>query len=253
MLARRSEGRVAKVVFAADFRQSVYGELGPDGCLLVYDPFRLVPPSEFNSPSDIIFNATFHPSGERWTGKMTGAAGMMRTQLADDCGQGRMWTIKLTSPSMSEGIECNFQYASKIGIILLDNNDGANYLIRFPTKDVKEIDAIIVNDTALNSIDGAEERVDRLLLRLTTVAEVDSIIMRWSQLKPVSERKAEELIFSDAQGEKIWVTREGGIEVSSSADVVFDLVYKIGGRFFTDDNEGNFYTPSRQSVQTVRG
>jgi hypothetical protein len=246
MLARRSEVHVAKIIFTADFHELVCGELGPEGCLLVYDPFRLVPPSEFNNPSDITFNATFHPSGERWTGKMTGASGMMRRQLADDSGQGRMWTIKLKSPPNSDAIECNFQYASRIGINLLDDNDGANYLIRFPVQDVKDIDAHV-----LKNPDNDKEKSDRLLVRVTTVPAVESVIVRWRQIQQLSERKIEELNQSAAQEGRIWATKEGGIEVSSSANVVFDLVYKINGRLFTDDNEGNFYMPAKQSVQTL--
>jgi len=75
------------------------------------------------------------------------------------------------------------------------------------------------------------------------VEKVETVSLRW-RLPSVagSARQTTPLQAVVAKGPaKTWQTPAGGVPIPAGATVVFDLVYSVGGRSYTDDNQGRWY------------
>jgi hypothetical protein len=85
--------------------------------------------------------------------------------------------------------------------------------------------------------------LDALVLEVASQPSVERINLRWRQANlPGFHRQESDLVCGSNQGsQKVWSSPPEGIPVPKKATVVFDLVYYVGGRKFTDDNQGRWY------------
>ena len=239
MLTRRSAGRRPKITFTADFHELVHGDLIPGPCRFRYDPFRIIPQYDYANPQPIKYHVRFHPSGGEWEQEGTCPPGVLKPYLLDVAGQGFMLESSFPMPNGCEELEFWFSYVDSKGQTLWDSAGGSNYRLRFPTHDLALERAQI--GTPPNSA------VDKLEVELTSLGVVQSVTLRSRLTQPAGQpRKETELVKSSAPGGRTaWITPDGGIDVPFGSTAVFDLVYTVSGRKFTDDNEGTWYLAER--------
>jgi hypothetical protein len=84
---------------------------------------------------------------------------------------------------------------------------------------------------------------DYLDVTIDSVPEVERVAVRWRMTHPAGHPRQEAvLVGADGpNGSKRWSLPPGGIPVAKGATVVFDAVYYVGGKKFTDDNQGCWY------------
>jgi hypothetical protein len=240
MAIRRSAGQSPQAVFTADFHQLVQGELRPGPCVIRYDPFRIVPAEEYAAPRPVTMHAAFHPTDKRWDCAVS-VPGRLHAYLMDISGQNLMLQQTFEVPAGCDELECWFSYTDSRGHELYDSHEGTNFWLRFPLHDLSFPHGVI--------IDSPDPGVDRLQIELTSLAVVDQIVARWRLTHPPGPRQTIALVSSAAPDDrKAWSIAPPGAPVATGATGVFDLVYTVGGRQFTDDNEGTWYLAAPAGV-----
>lgn len=239
MITRRSAAHRPQLTFTADFHELTQGDLVPGTIGLRYDPWRIVPPAEIaefpTSGKPVHAYAKFHPTGQYWEGDLWLHPGVRMDVIPDPAAQGPMLTADLPLAPGAEGVELWFSYVNEAGQSLWDSNGGKNYLLRFPTHDLD-----IVSAEVKTAPDGAS---DRFSVIVNSKAAVDSVTLRWRLTRlPNLPREERPLVASThGDGDKTWAAPDDGFIVPHNATVAYDLVYTIGDRKFTDDNEGTWY------------
>jgi hypothetical protein len=238
MKPRQNQGRRPQITFTSDFHELVQGDLVPGPCELRYDPLRLISADEVTSSKhEIHAHIRFHPSCETWEGTLVVPMNAPLSELASPTGQGYMLETKFTLPEGTDELEVWFSCTHAEGDSHWDSNDGKNHWLRFPLHDIKEV------QSAVRPPDKGNLAQSTLEFEVLTVPQVHSLLARWN-LPSFQDRPRVEtpLVASgESKGSKRWTTPEGGIPVPIGATVAFDLVYFIGDRKFTDDNQGRWY------------
>ena len=138
-------------------------------------------------------------------------------------------------PSGCEELECWFSYMDATGQTHWDSAMGANFWLRFPAHDLNLLRGEVVSLP--------EAGLDRLEVELESIPVVETIDLRWRLTQPSDQPRRQCALISAAahDARKGWAMPVGGVPVPSGATVVFDLVYTVGGRKFTNDNEGTWF------------
>lgn len=237
MKARQSEGRRPQITFTSDFHELVQGDLVPGPCVLRYDPLRLIPAEEADdSRHEIKAHVRFHPSGSTWEGTLVVPATAPLAELANPSGQGFMLETTFTLPEGTDELETWFSCTHDDGQTHWDSNDGKNQWLRFTLHDLKSVHAEVKEPDEQNAAQS------KLEFDIETIPQVTAITARW-YLPSFQDRPRVEtpLVASAAGPGKHWVAPPEGIPIPTGAAVTFDLVYFVGDRKFTDDNQGRWY------------
>jgi len=232
MVLRYSVNRRPQLTFTADFHELVQGDLIAGPCVLRYDPLRIVKMRNINPPSEIHAHVRFHPSGALWQGKLLLPSNARLQDMADPAGQGVMLDTTFDLPADCEELEVWFCVPQPGGAPSWDSNDGKNFWLRFALHDLQ------VSRAKVAQVAGQPQ--DSLDLEVGSVPEVDAITVRWRLPSATDEPRRETALAATASAPKKW-TPPTPILVPQAATVVFDLVYYVGGRKFTDDNQGRWY------------
>ena len=239
MLKHRSAGRRPQITFTADFHELVQGDLLPGPCAMRYDPWRIVPRSEVlslpASQQPVRARINFHPVGSFWEGELRLRPGTAIEPIPDPTGQGTMLRAEFLLPPGCEELEGWFSYMDATGQTHWDSAMGANFWLRFPAHDLNLLRGEVVSLP--------EAGLDRLEVELESIPVVETIDLRWRLTQPSGQPRRQCALISSAahDARKAWTTPVGGVPVPSGATVVFDLVYTVGGRKFTNDNEGTWF------------
>jgi hypothetical protein len=243
MLTRRSAGRRPQLTFTADFHELVQGDHRPGPCVLRYDPWRIVPPAEIDalprSGRPVTAHINFHPGGGSWQGDLWLPPGLAVPHEADPAAQSAVMKGEFSLEERCEELEVWFSHTNAAGQQLWDSRMGQNYWLRFPTHDLK------LRRAALAADPGGS--VDRLHVEVESVPIVEAIELRWRLTHPSGSPRKSFVLSAAAEphGGKLWTAAPDGVPIPVGATLVFDLVYTVGGRTFTDDNEGTWYLPDR--------
>lgn len=239
MLKRLSSGHSPQLTFTSDFHELVQGDLIPGPCVVRYDPFRIVPKKIVSGsswlPGKLTMEVIFHPQGMHWSNQFNVQSGRALEVLPNIVGQGNMCKTDFEIPEGCEELECWFHYIDESGNQYWDSNQGKNYWLRFPTHDLPALSADVTQDP--------KDATDALNVQVFSVPEVGSIAIRWRATQQQSGPRRTSPMTStgiNEEGKKMWAPADR-IGVPHLAAVAFDLVYTVGGRLFTDDNEGNWY------------
>jgi hypothetical protein len=236
MLKHRSRGRRPQVTFAAGFHELIQGDLVPGPCVLRYDPWRIVPASEIlnlpQSQRPIHAHINFHPVGGCWEGELRFRPGVTIDPIHDPTSQEVMIEAEFLLPAGCEELECWFSYADTFGQTHWDSAMGANFRLRFPSHDLRLLRGEIIKSPGIG--------VDRLEIEVESVAAVETVDLRYRLTQHTGHPNRECALVSSAD-HKSWTTPAGGAPVPANATVAFDLIYTVGGRKFTDDNEGTWF------------
>lgn len=238
MQLRQNKGSRPQITFTSDFHELVQGDLVPGPCLLRYDPLRLVDPGAAAHEShQIRAYVRCHPVGVEWQGLMELPAGLPLADLADATGDGIMLTATFDIPEGCDELEVWFSCTHGDGHTHWDSDLGKNHWLRFGLADLSLKTAKVkpAKDR------GAAE--DLLEFECGTKAKVESVEVRWRVTSnPAFPRMITPLV-ATASGPagKTWTASGGGIPVPKGATVAFDVVYRVEGRVYTDDNQGRWY------------
>lgn len=235
MILRHSLGRRPQLTFTADFHQLVQGDLVPGPCVLRYDPLRLIASDNCNPQHRIQAHLKFHPSGEMWQQTLLLSANMRLKDLADPAGQGVMLETTFNLPPGCEEIEAWFSCTHPDGHTDWDSDHGRNFWLRFALHDL-HIESAAVRPATPNAPQ------DDFKLLITSIPAVESLDVRW-RIPSVHDQPRQQHalveIGRDTAGKQWRLIPE--IHVAHEAVVVFDLVYCLNGRKYTDDNQGRWY------------
>lgn len=234
-MLRHSVGHCPQLTFTSDFHELVQGDLLPGPCRLRYDPLRLLGEDNRNAQHEIHAHIRFHPGGGEWQDDLIVPANARLKDLADPAGQGLMLETTFTLPSHCKELEAWFSCTHADGHTHWDSNFGKNYWLRFPLHDLEIKTAQIRSPTK-------KAAEDAFVLEVLSVNSVDAIDVRWRLPNvPDEPRRSASLSASaGAGGKKSWRPALP-IQVPHQGTVVFDLVYSVEGRKFTDDNQGRWY------------
>ena len=238
MQLRQNKGSRPQITFTSDFHELVQGDLVPGPCVLRYDPLRLVTIGDAATENHHIrAYVRFHPVGVEWQGTLDLPAGLPLADLADATGQGFMLTTTFDIPEGCDELEVWFSCTHDDGQTHWDSDMGKNHWLRFG-----------LSDLALKSakVKAAKKKTaaqDALEFEFTTKAKVESVNVRWRLTnRPQAPRVVTPLVCASAAATgKTWSAPEGGIPVPKGAVIAFDVVYRVDGRDFTDDNQGRWY------------
>jgi hypothetical protein len=235
MLTRRYKGAAPQFTFTADFHELVEGDCIPGPCGLRYDPFRIVPVSDYASPGAVECFARFLPSGRLWQQSLPIPPGILRSEYWDAAGQGFMLKTIFTLPEGCDELEFWFNYVDSGGTPHWDSAKGENYHLRFPTHDLDQPRGAIVSSP--------DPAFDRLQVQVSSVSEVEAVKVRWRLTSPVAQKRRETALVASPgeQGSINWSTPDGGVPVPTKSTAIFDLVYDVHGIRHTDDNAGTWY------------
>jgi hypothetical protein len=240
MPTRRNKGQPPQVTFTADFHELVQGDLIPGPARIRYDPFRIVPTSEFKAARSVHCFVELRPLNQRWEKEMQIPPSSLLAYNWDPAGQGFMLEETFDLPRGCDELEFWFSYREPNGNVRWDSAEGKNFRIRFPLHDLIEPQGRV-----LSSPDPA---FDRLQVGVQSIAKVESVLLRWRLTHPSGHpRQESQLVRSQAGNQLQWSTPDGGLPVPVDATAVFDLVYRVGGRSFTDDNAGSWYLAAPQA------
>lgn len=235
MLSRQNQGKRPQITFTSDFHELVQGDLVPGPCVLRYDPLRIVPETDRGGEHHIEVHVRFHPGGSEWHHVLTVPRAAPLKTLADPAGQGYMLEAAFDLPPHCNELEVWFSCKHPDGRVDWDSDFGKNHWLRFALHDLELGRAAVVGSR------GAA--LDHLDLDVTSVRDVDAIDVRWRATSvPGSGRSRASLrCVSTVAGRKRWQPDPSGILVPHGATLAFDLVYRVGPREFTDDNQGRWY------------
>lgn len=240
MQLRYNKGCHPQITFTSDFHQLVQGDLDfGSGCVLRYDPLRLLEDKDTElGDQHVIAHVRFHPSGATWQGVLTVPAHAPLAELSDVAGQGYMLETIFDIPFGTEELEVWFSCTHPDGHTDWDSAFGKNYWLRFPLRDLEIRRAQIV------SFHNGTAAQDSFHVEITASAAVDCVEIRWRATNmPGATRYISSLacVSESTAGRKVWSSPEGGFPVPRNPTIAFDIVYRIAGRIFTDDNEGQWY------------
>jgi hypothetical protein len=238
MNPRQNQGLRPQITFTADFHELVQGDLVPGPCLLRYDPLRLIPADEAGEHDhEIRAYLRFHPSGQTWEGTLLLQDGAPVADLAHARGQNFVLKSTFEIPAGTDEIEAWFSCTHEDGYTHWDSNEGKNHWLRFSLHDIKEQQAVVRPPDKRNPAQSALE------LDVLTIPQVHTLTLRW-RLPAFPERPRFEtplVATGETKKGKRWGSPEEGIFVPVGAVVAYDLVYYVGDRKFTDDNQGRWY------------
>ncbi len=145
-----------------------------------------------------------------------------------------------TSFNLPEGcdeLEAWFSCTHADGYTHWDSDSGKNHWLRFSLHDVVIETAVVKSPTTKDSAK------DAFTCAFATTAKVDAVEVRWRATNiPTLPRVRTPLHASSTpKGLKRWTPAEGTIAVPKGATIAYDVVYRIGDRDFTDDNQGRWY------------
>lgn len=234
-MKRQSTGARPQITFTSDFHELVQGDLLPGPCVIRYDPLRLIELGDAaNETHTIRAFVRFHPQGTTWDGPMTLPAGLPLAEMADIGGQGIMLETSFTLPAGCDELEVWFSCTHEDGVTHWDSDFGKNHWLRFGLKDIT-VEAAVVRDES--------DAQDAFESAFTTGGAVDSLAIRWRVTNiagiPRAVTQLTAALLSD--GRKRWIPEGGFLLVPKDATIAFDLVYTVGGREHTDDNQGRWY------------
>ncbi len=238
MQLRQNQGDRPQITFTSDFHELVQGDLVPGPCVLRYDPLRLVTLGDAASEHhNIRAFVRFHPVGSEWQGAMDLPAGLPLADLADSTGQGFMLTTTFGIPEGCDELEVWFSCTHDDGQTHWDSDLGKNHWLRFGLAD------LVLKTAKIKVAKKKTVAQDALEFEFATKAKVEAVSIRWRLTNaPQAPRVVSPLVCgaSTATG-KTWTSPEGGIPVPKGGVVAFDVVYRVEGRDFTDDNQGRWY------------
>lgn len=231
-MQRQSVGRRPQLTFTSDFHELVQGDLVPGPCVLRYDPLRLLAADNCNERHEIHASLRFHPSGGSWEGSLIVPPNAQLKDLADPAAQGFMLETTFPLPSGCQEIEAWFS-CEHHGQTDWDSNHGANFRLRFPLQDLQ------ITQARVRAGEGAAGSFE---VHVDSIAAAESVEVRWRlPAQPEEGRRRNSLsVVGHDNGRKQW-RNTATLAVPKDAAVVFDLVYRVAGREFTDDNQGRWY------------
>lgn len=245
MRQRLRAGKLAEITFTCDFHELVAGDLCPGGSVLLrYDPHRIVPagePYRFGDPDrPVSAHLQFREGEVPVDVPLRSPAGSIPCPDVDVTGQGSMLSAPLDVPADAEQLTVWFSYTSASGEVRYDSDDGANYRIGFPCREIGVVQATVVRRP--------DEPADRFDLTVSAAEAVEDVRVRFSligdpgharhevRLQRAGEVEADEV---EAGGRAtLWAA---AIDVPHKAIVRFKVYYWIGGRRLIDDNTGASY------------
>ncbi len=238
MKSRQNRGCRPQITFTSDFHELVQGDLVPGPSVLRYDPLRLIPVAEINGDKhEIHAHIRFHPSAQMWEGKLVVPAHTPLAALSNPAGQGFMLETSFDLPPGTDELETWFSCTHADGETHWDSHDGKNYWLRFSLYDIKDVQATVCKPEVKNPAQSS------LTFDIVSLPQVHQIVVRW-RLPAFQERPRVDAVLVRSvasDGDIHWTTDPDGIQVPIDTAVVFDLVYFIGDRKFTDDNYGRYY------------
>lgn len=238
MQLRYNAGSRPQITFTSDFHELVHGDLFPGPCVLRYDPLRLVDiGAAARNHHNICAHVRFHPSGIEWQGSMALPPGIPLADQADISGQGFMLSTQFDIPEGCDELEVWFSCSHEGGETHWDSGYGKNFWLRFGLADIKHVAAEVKSDKAGTAAQ------DILEFEFTAKPCVECVSVRWWLANSPKAPRVTNRLTSEptAGGYNTWATPTGGIPVPRGAVVAFDVVYRVKGRSFTDDNQGRWY------------
>ena len=238
MQLRQNKGSRPQITFTSDFHELVQGDLVPGPCVLRYDPLRLVTLGDAATEHhNIRTYVRFHPVGVEWQGTMDLPEGLPLADLADATGQGFMLTTSFEIPEGCDELEVWFSCTHDDGQTHWDSDHGKNHWLRFGLADLS------LKSAKVKPAKKKTAAQDALEFEFTTKADIESVNVRWRLTnRPHAPRVVTPLVCAAATTTgKTWSAPEGGIPVPKGAVIAFDVVYRVDGRDFTDDNQGRWY------------
>lgn len=236
MQLRQNKGARPQITFTSDFHELVQGDLVPGPCLLRYDPLRLVEIGDAAEETHHIrAYVRCHPVGVEWQGLMELPAGQPLAELADPTGDGLMLTSTFDIPEGTDELEVWFCCTHPDGETHWDTDFGKNHWLRFSLADLSIKSAKVTS--------ASTPAHDKFVLEIASNPKIESAEVRWRVTSnPSFPRQVTPLVVTAAtRGEKAWAAPEGAIPVPKGATIAFDIVYRVGGKPYTDDNQGRWY------------
>lgn len=216
-------------------RRNMANPLIAGTCVLRYDPVRIVKEMNLNPASEIRAHVRFHPSGGLWEGQLRLPPNAHLKDMADPAGQGVMLETTFDLPADCDELEVWFCAQAPGGGSCWDSNHGKNFWLRFALHDLQ------VSRAEVRPVAGQPQ--DAFELEVGSVLAVEAITVRWRLPSVPGEPRRETVLRQRAdrlKNQKTW-TPTAAMLVPHAAAVVFDLVYSVRARKFTDDNQGRWY------------
>ena len=238
MQLRQNKGSRPQITFTSDFHELVQGDLVPGPCLLRYDPLRLVQLGDAaHENHHIRAYVRFHPVGVEWQGVMELPAGLPLADLADPTGEGIMLTSTFTIPEGCDELEVWFSCTHDDGETHWDSDFGKNHWLRFGLAD------LAIKTAKVKAPKKKAAAQDALDFEFATKAKVEDVKVRWRiTSNPAFPRQVTPLVVAnETPAGKTWTSPEGGIPIPKGATIAFDVVYRVDGHTYTDDNQGRWY------------
>jgi hypothetical protein len=238
MQLRQNTGARPQITFTSDFHELVQGDLVPGPCVLRYDPLRLVTLGDAaHETHHIRAYVRFHPVGSEWQGSLELPSGLPLADLADPTGQGFMLSTTFEIPKGCDELEVWFSCTHDDGETHWDSDFGKNHWLRFGLADLALKTAKVKPAKKKNIAQ------DALEFEFATKPKVEAVNVRWRVTSnPAIPRQITALVPTASTPDgKTWSSPAGGIPIPKGATVAFDVVYRVGDRAFTDDNQGRWY------------
>jgi hypothetical protein len=242
-LIRRGEGQGARISFTADFHEIVSGKPLSGRCRVRYDPFRIVPASDYARPTPLTMYVVFHPVADAAKRYMYDIPHPLRANLRDPAGQRLTVNQWVPLPDKCDELEFWFSYESRARHKVWDSDYGKNFWIRFPLNDlhVDHAEIISARDSGQSS---------QFQVKISTVPAIDTVSIRWRPIhsSDVGRHRFDLLAEGSTDSTKVWTTGSKGIAVPLAPSLVFDVLYTANGHLYTDDNEGTWYVVGPDTI-----
>jgi hypothetical protein len=264
----RRSAPTPSMIFLANFRELIRGHpIRGHPCRIAYDPSRIIPvegydpQQEATTPQDkyaryvstastapVNAHLQFRPDGPMMIAPLSTHSGPLREGLITADGTGTMLHGEFAIPPDAEWIMTWFTFIDVYGETHFDSRFGANYLFRFIEEDLTLRDAAVVKGSTVGSI---------FRCTVSCSSGVDEVVIRYRAVNydPDANPQSVEMV-RDGTDERdatrmVWVY--GNINVPSAAVIAFDLMFRVGDRWFKEDNQGMFFVvaENQDSVSEV--
>ncbi|MEA2462951.1 MAG: hypothetical protein QOJ98_698 [Acidobacteriota bacterium] len=242
MFRRTFEGNAPYLTFTRDWQQIQFGNFVPGRTVSInYDAGRL-PEERSYYNGDPTWNITafyqFSAGGPVRGNQLETPTGQVVARIADDPAEATFMTTSIDIPEDAQELIMWFMNTGQSGRQFWDSDYGANYIFRFTSLDIQGESATVVSDP--------QTPYGGFQVSMTALPEVENVVVNFNVINnpPDNPFAGNVPLLAGAleNGRRSWAV--AGVAVPRGANIRFNFTYTVGGRTFTDDNDGaGFYAP----------